>query len=175
MLLFRPWYNEKSWRILLDGYLPHSVHIEGYVVFSWEKGKFLLEVLIILILTCKFRTTNLFGTSFVWVLPHSHCFLFYNYNFILCLWIKHNDLPKVLNLHDVAVFVPNHDVSFSFIQHSIQQQQHLHTTINNGKYRSLAFFNLVSYFLFNICKCIRVCRIHGAGKHEILKKIISTP
>ena len=84
---------------------------------------------------------------------------------------KHNDLPKVLNLHDVAVFVPNHDVSFSFIQHSIQQQQHLHTTINNGKYRSLAFFNLVSYFLFNICKCIRVCRIHGAGKHEILKKL----
>ena len=178
MLLFRPWYNEKSWRILLDGYLPHSVHIEGYVVFSWEKGSFYYsreEVLIILILTCKFQTTNLFGTSFVWVLPHSHCFLFYNYKFILCLWIKHNDLPKVLNLHDVAVFVPNHDVSFSFIQHSIQQQQHLHTTINNGKYRSLAFFNLVSYFLFNICKCIRVCRIHGAGKHEILKKIISTP
>ena len=35
-------------------------------------------------------------------------------------------------------------------------------------------FNLVSYFLFNICKCIRVCRIHGAGKHEILKKLCHT-
>ena len=164
----KPWHNEESRGIFSNCNRLHCVHIKGNVVLSDESK------------TSYTKDSSWFLADFVIGWHHKIYCLLVSLKQGICLvpvlskgclvlivaWFRkekvtqtalkiHWDLPRVPGKHDVAACAP---LGTRFLVFLLKEQ----------KQKSLFLANLVDHFPFHICKRVRVCGVHRAGKHEIL-------
>ena len=163
----KPWHNEESRGIFSNCNRLHCVHIKGNVVLSDESK------------TSYTKDSSWFLADFVIGWHHKIYCLLVSLKQGICLVpvLSKGCLVLIVAWFRKEKVTQTSENSLRPAQSARQAwccslrtlgTRFLVFLLKEQKQKSLFLANLMDHFPFHICKRVRVCGVHGAGKHEIL-------